>query len=412
MKKSKWIFLIFATPILILLASCAGQPGTQGPVGPAGPAGPEGPMGPEGKTGPQGPAGGAAKTTGAEYVGSATCGVCHADIYAAYQNSGHAWIMTQVENGQRPSFPYTFIPQPPQGYNWSQISYIIGGFNWKALFLDQNGYIITNPPGSTGQTNYANQYNFENKSISHPAGWVSFHGGQEDLAYNCASCHTTGYVPTGNQDNLPGLQGTWALPGVQCEACHGPGSLHASNPTGVRMVLDRSSEMCQQCHIFNTDTLDISDGFIQHSDQYGDLPQGKHAVIDCVLCHDPHTGVVQRQQLQQPVTNVPCENCHYQEKQVQKVARHAALNLACVECHMPPAIQSAWGDPAMFTGDVATHRMAIDPNQVHQYNADGSLATIQIALDTACRHCHTEGKLTPLTDAELIQAANGYHSQP
>lgn len=412
MKNSRSIFLIFATIILLLLAACAGQPGPQGPVGPAGPAGPEGPMGPEGKAGPQGSAGSAAKTTGAEYVGSATCAGCHADVFAAYKNSGHAASMTPVENGQRPTFPYTFIPQPPEGYNWSQISYIVGGYNWKALFLDQDGYIITNPPDSTGQSNYLNQYNFENEIIPHTAGWVSFHSGQEDLAYTCGTCHTTGYKPSGNQDNLTGLQGTWAQPGVQCEACHGPGSLHASNPYGTRMVVDRDAEMCQQCHIFNTDNLDIQNGFIQHSDQYGDLPQGKHAVIDCVLCHDPHSGVVQLQQNQKQVTKVLCENCHFQEKQVQNVARHAALNLACTQCHMPPAIQSAWGDPAFFSGDEATHRMAIDPNQVHQYNSDGSLATTQIALDTACRHCHVEGKLQPLTDAQLIKAATGYHTRP
>jgi Cytochrome c554 and c-prime len=412
MKKSRWIFLILATSILLLLASCAGQPGPQGPIGPAGPAGPEGPIGPEGKTGPQGPPGEAAKSTGGEYIGSATCGGCHADIYQSYQNSGHAWIMTPVNDGRRPPYPYTFLPQPPQGYDWSQISYVIGGFRWKALFLDQNGYIITNPPDTTGQTDYANQYNLENTDVPHPAGWVSYHSGQEALAYNCGACHSTGYAPSGNQDNLPGLQGSWAQPGVQCEACHGPGSLHASNPRGIRMVIDRDAEMCQQCHIFNSDSLDIQAGFIQHGDQYGDLPQGKHAVIDCVLCHDPHSGVVQRQQVQQPATRVPCENCHSQEKRVQNVARHAALNLACVECHMPPAIQNAWGNPANHSGDVATHRMAIDPNQIQQYNADGSLATIQIALDTACRHCHTEGKLKTLTDAEVIKAASGYHTRP
>jgi hypothetical protein len=410
--KSRRIFLILATSILILLASCAGQPGPQGPIGPAGPAGPEGPIGPEGKTGPQGPTGEAAKSTGADYVGSATCGGCHADIYQSYQNSGHAWIMNRVNDGRRPTFPYTFLPQPPQGYDWSQISYVIGGFRWKALFLDQNGYIITNPPDTTGQTDYANQYNFENTNIPHPAGWVSYQSGEESLAYNCGTCHSTGYAPGGNQDDLPGLQGTWTQPGVQCEACHGPGSLHASNPHSIRMVIDRDAEMCQQCHIFNSDTLDIQAGFIQHSDQYGDLPQGKHAVIDCVLCHDPHTGVVQRQQMQQSATRMPCENCHYQEKQVQNVARHAALNLACVECHMPPALQSAWGNPANHSGDLPTHRMAIDPNQIKQYNTDGSLATIQIALDTACRHCHTEGKLKTLTDTELIKAASDYHAQP
>jgi len=78
---------------------------------------------------------------------------------------------------------------------------------------------------------------------------------------------------------------------------------------------------------------------------------------------------------------------------------------------MPQMIQNTWGDAQKFTGDVRTHRMAIDPSQVHQFNADGSLATMQISLDFACRHCHVEGMVTPKTDQELIQAATGYHTR-
>ena len=40
----------------------------------------------------------------------------------------------------------------------------------------------------------------------------------------------------------------------------------------------------------------LGGGFIQHHEQYEELFQSKHAVIDCVQCHDPHTGVVQLRQ--------------------------------------------------------------------------------------------------------------------
>ena len=57
--------------------------------------------------------------------------------------------------------------------------------------------------------------------------------------YDCGACHTTGWVAdtdadtdgtlADNQDGLPGIHGTWAAPGIHCEACHGPG---ANGPDG------------------------------------------------------------------------------------------------------------------------------------------------------------------------------------
>ena len=62
--------------------------------------------------------------------------------------------------------------------------------------------------------------------------------------------------------------------------------------------------------------------------------------------------------------------------------------------------------------DFRTHRIAIDPNQVKQFNEDGSLASTQISLDFACRQCRLQGKGTPKTDQELIDMATGYHTKP
>ncbi len=55
-----------------------------------------------------------------------------------------------------------------------------------------------------------------------------------------------------------------------------------------------------------------------------------------------------------------------------------------------------------------THVVAIDPRKISQFNEDGSLATGQISLDYACRHCHGTTK----SDAELLTAASGYHANP
>jgi predicted CXXCH cytochrome family protein len=349
---------------------------------------------------------------GSEYVGSETCQVCHTDIYDTFIQSGHAWKLNPVVDGNPPDYPFTEVPEPPEGYTWDDISYVIGGYNWKARFIDQEGYIITDKPGATiSDTNYLNQYNFANPVLDQDAGWVKYKSGTPQLPYDCGTCHTTGYRPEGHQDDRPGIVGTWAEPGVRCEECHGPGSLHVSNPQGVEMKIDRDAEACGKCHRRNTvEEVDAKDGFIEHHEQYEELFQSKHAVIDCVQCHNPHVGVVQLRQAGEQTTRTLCQNCHFKQAESQKIASHVEIGVACIECHMPRIVKSAWGDPEKFSGDIRTHMMAIDPNQVGQFTEDGKVALSQISLDFACRHCHVEGGMAPaFPDDVLIDVATDYH---
>ncbi len=388
-----------------ILSACAGVQGVQGPPGPAGPAGPEGPAGPQGTSGPAGEPG----PSGSEYVGDQVCAGCHSDIAQTYMKSGHPWSLSAVTNGAAPAYPFTQITSAPTGYTLENISYIVGGYFWKAIFLNSQGYIVTDAQGSSGNTSFLNQYNFGSPGLGLSAGWASFHAGDADLPFTCGACHTTGYSAGGNQDNLPGLSGTWAQAGVRCERCHGPGSLHASNPKGIRMLVVTDASLCRACHArVSTADLEIKNGFIQHSDNYGDLSQSKHNILDCLTCHDPHSGVVQLQQAGQQVARLQCSDCHWQEAQFQNNPSHLANNVGCTDCHMPHLIQSGSANAQGFMGDMTSHVVAIDASKISQFNADGSLATGQISLDFACRHCHGSTK----TDAELLNGASDYHAIP
>jgi hypothetical protein len=312
-----------------------------------------------------------------------------------FMKSGHAWNMVKVEGGQAPAYPFTQLTEPPAGSTWENISYVIGGYKWKAVFTNADGYIIT-----AGDS----QYNYANSKVKAQAGWVAFHSGEENLSNTCGSCHATGYTTWPSSNNpaaLPGVTGTWAEAGVQCEACHGPGSLHVAAPTMVHPTIDRSSALCDQCH--RSSEIEIADGFIQHQDTYGDLFPGKHTVIDCVVCHDPHAGVEQLRQASQPATRTACADCHWREAQYRKSMK----NVACESCHMPYAIQSAWSNAALFTGDVRTHQVAINPTQIEQFSENGGA---QIGLNFACRSCHTGG--FDFTDEEMIAEASGFHTPP
>ncbi len=392
---------------LLLLAACAGAEGPAGPPGPAGPAGPEGPQGP---AGPAGEA--AAVSMGADYVGSDTCAGCHTEIAEVFNRSGHAYKLNPVVNGEPPEYPFTQVSDPPEGYTWDDITYVIGGYNWKARFINTEGYIITDAPGESGNTEYTSQYNFANPIVGTDAGWVTYHAGEENKPYNCGRCHTTGYSPEGNQDGLPGLVGTWAEPGVKCERCHGPGGQHASNPQGVQMMVDRDSELCGQCHLRGApEEVNASGGFIRHHEQYEEIFQSRHITLRCVTCHNPHAGVVQLREDGVQTTRTTCESCHFQQAKYQDSQVHP--NIAeCMDCHMPRIVKSAVGDAEKFTGDIRSHLMAIDPDQAGQFTEDGSVALSQISLDFACRSCHIEGGLASVkSDQELADKATGYHER-
>lgn len=67
----------------------------------------------------------------------------------------------------------------------------------------------------------------------------------------CLKCHVTGYGEPGgyvSEDETPHLRYK------QCEACHGAGGKHASNP-GDRVAMEamkshvRDKDVCIQCHI-------------------------------------------------------------------------------------------------------------------------------------------------------------------
>lgn len=410
MQRPNWglIFVLIGV-LALLLAGCAGDEGPVGPAGPEGQQGIPGPAGQDGEPGPPGPPGrDGASYEPPEYVGSQACAECHEELFEQYSDSGHAHPLTAVVDGEAPDFPFSEVPNPPEGYTWGDISYVIGGYNWKAQFIDLDGYIITG-----GEEITRTQYNLENETLETGDEWVAYHPGESELAYDCGGCHTTGYVPDGNQDGLPGLVGTWAFEGVQCESCHGPGSLHAGHPLAFQPVVDRDGAACTACHAGgNADPVTSETGLIIHEGVYEDLFQGKHAALDCVDCHDPHTGVVQLQQSGDQTTQTACQNCHFSQAQNFKLEPHPRQ---CTACHMPPLIQNAVGDPERFAGDVRTHMVSIDPTQIDQFAEDGETLLPQLSLNTACRHCHVpagDGFSSPMTDEELLEAAANYHAPP
>lgn len=309
-----------------------------------------------------------ALTPGKGYAGSEACLLCHKEQYNLFKVSGHSYKLRTAEQAMGAPIPL------PEGYVWDDITYVIGGYKWKARFIGTDGYIITATAyGEDGK----NQYNMMTGT------WSNYHAG-EVKPYNCGACHTTGYFAEGNQDNLPGLIGTWEMPGVQCEACHGPGREHIARGGDTEYItVDTSAAQCGGCHIRgDAGTIPASGGFIRHHEQYNEQQASPMAAMNCVDCHEPHT------KAEFGSTELTCATCHPSAGADFEGSAMQAVGVECMDCHMPRASKSAQalGD---FEGDVRTHLWIINTDaEASMFSEDGGTANGYLTVDFTCLQCH------------------------
>jgi hypothetical protein len=391
------------------------------------------------------------------YISSLACSECHATRYAEFRRTGHPYKINKVVNNQVPTYPFSSIAGAlamiaddngetdntlgtPMSY--AEVPYVIGGFGWKARFMDADGFIVT---GSEVQYNLATQ------------SMVSYHNDETDKPFNCGNCHTTGWrhydgtLNNNRQDNLPGMDGTFAEPGIQCEACHGAGSTHAQTMSRndiVEVASPRTTAQlaaadagygrpiaCGECHTrdgekdygsldyvsqYTTDggletlggRIAASGGLIKHHEQYDELlgvdPANVNAGstrsanfksnhLDCMTCHNPHTTTRYQDDVTNPdpngvnKANADCLACHG-NKDMSGLAS-AMKNFNCIDCHMPKMAKSAMSHPATGNGptlgDIKTHIFTIDMSKdsdTEQFN--GSFANPWITAKFACWQCH------------------------
>jgi len=341
--------------------------------------------------------------TADSFVGRERCKNCHSQQYNQHINNGHSFKLNRVTGGEAPTYPYSEVPSPPDGVAWSDVSYVIGGYYWKARFVGLDGYIITGDETATTQYNLATQ------------GWVGYHAG-EVKPYDCGTCHTTGYSPEGNQDGLEGLIGTWSEPGVQCEACHGPAGGHVQNPSTANINVGMDAEdACGNCHIRgDVNVIDAKGGFTKHHEQYEEMLQSPHnGILDCTTCHDPHVSILNPDPDRngEPPIRMECTTCHASQASDYGVPAMLTAGISCENCHMAQVAKSAIGNIDLFTGDVHSHLWEIntDPG-AEQFTNEGAESNPWINLQYACLQCHNPGGIGPTkTLGELATFAEGFH---
>jgi hypothetical protein len=383
------------------------------------------------------------------YVGSDKCKMCHSEKYTDWAASGHPYKFNVTAGDVGPVYPpeainfqTSWLENLGNGtHDWGNVAGVIGGYGWKARFVGTDGHIIGTAGSafSTGLGN--NQFNFRGGDS---LGWVSYH--PEDVKiynYSCFKCHTTGGDTTGTW--LEGVDdlGTFSEGGIGCEACHGPGSLHAT--TGDKTKIDRVYEqahkdnsmnglsingviqepnaegddvnfMCGTCH--NRDykaQINVSGGFIKHHEQWDEMTTTKHLGEGhtCITCHDPHKRTIWDGD---GITKT-CTTCHSGH---EENLNHAE-GITCIDCHMPFAAKSgtARGESG-YKGDVRSHLFVINPSTESMFTEDGKWVkddeerSAALSPHFACLGCHNDSATDSIPNKSIEQvaaAAAGMHTE-
>lgn len=218
----------------------------------------------------------------AKYVGINTCKLCHQDIYNTF-----------IKTGMGKSFDVASTTKSSGDYHNSVIHDKIGDFYYKAFWkndslrfleyrlqgrdtiykrLETVNYIV----GSGQHTNshiqsvngYLNQmpmtFYTQKKKWDLPPGFEDGHNSRfmRKIGLECMSCHNNyPEFVLGSENKFT------AVPeGINCERCHGPGSIHvAERQTGSRidtskyidysivnpakLSIDAQFDICQRCHL-------------------------------------------------------------------------------------------------------------------------------------------------------------------
>lgn len=83
------------------------------------------------------------------------------------------------------------------------------------------------------------------EASKHSHAWKTLEDAGKQFHLNCTGCHVTGWEKPGGVCRLDKVAGR---ENVGCESCHGPGSLHAEDPSADNITARPGQEVCVTCH--------------------------------------------------------------------------------------------------------------------------------------------------------------------
>ncbi|HEX6994211.1 MAG TPA: tetratricopeptide repeat protein [Gammaproteobacteria bacterium] len=324
-----------------------------------------------------------------------------------YTRDGEFFVRTDGPDGALHDYriAYTFGVEPLQQYlvEMPNGRYQAFGIAWDSR------------PAEQGGQRWFHLYPDLELDASDPLHWTqSVHNWNG----RCATCHSTAlekrYIP--DEDRFATR---WSEIDVGCEACHGPGSLHAAAPEDVQAGLPSTErvwrrgegaataarsgtesgageiDVCAQCHARRAQLDDalapgepLLDRFVParldeglyHADGqildevfvYGSFVQSAmyRAGVVCSDCHDPHSTRVVAE------GNALCTRCH--APNVFDTAEHhhhapGGPGAMCVDCHMR-----------------AETYMIVDPRRDHSFRVPRPDLSASLGTPNPCGDCHRD----------------------
>lgn len=322
-------------------------------------------------------------TPGGQYVGAQACAECHQGKLESYSHNSMSRALERVSDCQ------ILRANPRLTYKLGPYTYQITREGDQSIYSVTDGVNTISEPilhcfgqGTAGQTYvlkhkgsyYESRLSYYNdikglditigypreppKSLPDALGRLT---GIDEIR-SCYGCHAT------NSARGTELQLDKLIPGVSCEACHGPGDKHVAamksgnfsqkhifNPGGLGADV-LSQEFCASCHrsaeevALMPDQAGINNVRFQPYRIFNSPCYADDARISCTACHNPH------QELKREVSfyDAKCFACH-QSKTGAETARfvrattpQAAPSGAgrtappcpvetknCASCHMP-----------------------------------------------------------------------------
>ena len=278
------------------------------------------------------------------YVGSQACGACHAVQLSQQSAGGHARTLRPAADHSLAKF---FISKLDVPVEWAF------GSGGQAVTLvsqvDEDSYLehyFTYYPAARALDATPGHGGLEPKTPRAGMGVLYKTFDPDPKIMRCFRCHSTGPLSLGPKFDIRPAE-----PGVHCEACHGPGSLHVKAASAGDIVAARRmivnpgrlpssalNQLCGGCHRKPAPAGAVSNWSdpwnTRHQPLYLDQSvcfQRSKGRLSCLTCHDPHKPL---QKNQASHYNTRCATCHKTAAHPVLAGREAKLE-DCVRCHMP-----------------------------------------------------------------------------
>lgn len=372
------------------------------------------------------------------FAGSASCRQCHESFYQLWAPSHHGKAMQPYTpefagaNLTAPQGPIQIgdceylacigreegwvLERGPQGARRFPIAHVMGGRNvYYFLTPMERGRLQTLPVAyDVRAREWFDTAASGVRHFPHALPGASVHWTDPMYTFNtsCHGCHVS-QLSTNYDSKTDSYRTTWAEPGINCEACHGPAQEHVrvcraapegQAPRDLKIIsakpftVEQTNSMCGSCHAkLSPVTASFKPGdryfdhfdltTLEHPDFYPDgrdlgenytmttwrmSPCVQSGKLDCKHCHTS-SGRYRFKDVENP--NASCLPCH--RERVENAAAHTrhkadGAGNRCIACHMP-------------TTDFA--RMT---RSDHSMRPPAPAASIQFKSPNACNICHND----------------------